>query len=221
MTLARNCLLAVLTCSIAACTVLPPLGPDPASADRPAASCSDISKMRFAKLAYPSETPFSIGGDSPAFDFPGLGISRFEAFELPKVNGSYRLQLRSFFGLLLLGELYPVITFLDEHKQVIGMTDPLRLAPGFPTLFEGAGLDIDIEITPADGARYAIVHTTPDLVKSGPMGAVTTAKVVAAKGGFAVQGSIHPRGGNGYSIGDLKLVIPLPPKFAPPLPPRS
>jgi hypothetical protein len=126
---------------------------------------------RYADLSY--EAIGASGGRrvaiderSGVFDFAAHGRSFFRAFALPAEGGAYRLVVRSE---PVGGRAFiPIVTLLDADKQPIATSGIAAVRRD-----DGSSIDprkegprrLELLIGPASRARYAVIHTSQDLVE--------------------------------------------------------
>ena len=115
-----------------------------------------------------NEATLEISDSSPVFDF-STGRSRFAAVALPPAAAGRRLSLRTFVGPLTTVDgmgghsyLFPVATFLDESRNIVGFSSPENLTAqcygfGCTSTFVGS-----VRIPPT--SRIAVIHTTPSAI---------------------------------------------------------
>lgn len=137
------------------------------------ACCDDPSGFQFNALPQRGFADALLDRASPVFDFQS-GKSPFAAFELPKVDGPYRIRIKSLFDARdggKSGVFYPVVALLDETFIVVQMTglDNLRLEPALATVGGEAGLAVTMPINPAElHGRYLVVFTPAALLGAVP-----------------------------------------------------
>lgn len=129
--------------------------------------CGSFGGMSFEQLSSEHPQSFGLDSTSPAFDFAEYGKSYFKAFELP-VTGPATLVVSSDsfqngYPSRGIAVFYPVVTFLDSNKMVVGSIDWAKAPKEFLQHdVGGAYVRLSGEI-PAN-ARYAIVHTNASYI---------------------------------------------------------
>lgn len=126
--------------------------------------CTDYSSIPVQTLISGRSSDVAVDDSGGAFDFGGNdGKSFMRAFALPPDQQGYMITVRSSsipHNPVITTEQYffcPIVTVLDRNrKPIAGSTlDDMRYQPGG---FRDA-IEVSLNISPAEGARYIIVHT--------------------------------------------------------------
>ncbi|HWY62748.1 MAG TPA: hypothetical protein VNW15_12680 [Rhizomicrobium sp.] len=134
------------------------------------ACCSNFQELTYTKLATGRATGVTIMASDQAYAF-STGISYFKAFELPTLQPKSEIVIESaevispgvgtFF-------FYPLVTFLDNSKQVIATVNQPAQIPVLPASnhlgMTQSTIEFHIALDDYLAARYVIIHTAASLV---------------------------------------------------------
>lgn len=156
--------------------------------------CNDLAAIPYKPLVLGTSVSEKLDRASPVFDF-AEGRSRFLAWQLPPLDKSFTLNMRSVVtpsGLPVTGGFYifsPVAMLLDADFKIIGQQDRGLFFPvpasAFPLRSASLMARIDSSQLPAH-AKYLLVYTTPSIID----GRVTT----TAPGFMPIAGGVLPTG---------------------------
>lgn len=148
--------------------------------------CEDPSRFSYAKLPADGSVDFTIGRDSPVFEFQS-GRSFFHAFQLPALGGPYTLELRSY---VEAGKptrdarvFYPVVAILTDDFLVSRATDLDFLRFDLPMLEQASApaYRLAVPLDPANTReRYLVVFTPAPLLEPRPSTITTPDTAVKA-----------------------------------------
>ncbi|PKP72410.1 MAG: hypothetical protein CVT83_00140 [Alphaproteobacteria bacterium HGW-Alphaproteobacteria-5] len=147
--------------------------------------------MTFAPLGNPSKLVETIGPDDPVFNFGNDGKSYYKAFELPRSDTSYALEVcnytthpgrGSYFRIFL-----PSFVFLNEAKEPT--PDPTHQGPAYANGDEAfIQRYIQFLIKPDSTARYVVIYTSRESQLNGVMATYGRPGVAFAAGLFIPVG---------------------------------
>lgn len=159
----------IVAFGLVACTPNLDVGSSLAAYRSAKSCCADFSQVSYEKLLVRQDAVvFTVGDEDLAFAFPGSGMSRFKAFELPGLDSPYTLVLRSY--LFAAGRpaksgafFFPKMTLLDAGKRGIAETSRQQLTHIKSSIYDEPNsrhrLEVSIAVKPSDNARYLLVHT--------------------------------------------------------------
>lgn len=148
--------------------------------------CEEPSRFPYSKLPADGSVDFTIGRDSPVFEFQS-GRSFFHAFQLPALGGPYTLELRSY---VEAGKptrdarvFYPVVAILTDDFLVSRATDLDFLRFDLPVLEQASAPAYRLSV-PLDATntreRYLVVFTPTPLLEPRPLPVATPDKAAQA-----------------------------------------
>jgi hypothetical protein len=170
-----------------------------AGATGPPATPADPSQFRYEPLPAAGEIDFTIGAQSPTFEFQS-GVSAYRAFRLPAGGGPFYVDVRSFLDgppdPARAHVFYPVIAVLTDDFLVSRSTELEQLRFDLPTLEQTIApayritLGLDPEHT---RERYLVVFTPAQLAAGRQLPAIATPENAAEAARASFLGAA-PRG---------------------------
>lgn len=157
--------------------------------------CHSLAEIRFGQLSSAPDTAVIIDSRSQAYNFAGMSLSYFGAFELPRPAAAMTLRIQSQFiqdaaSPNLRDIFVPVIMLLDQQKNPIHVTDGQIGMSVSEAMISAAGtpyVETRLDLRQFPAARYFIVFTRPELLGDLLMVEVTLPGSVIAAGRAMVQ----------------------------------
>src|SRR5690349_5644106 len=134
--------------------------------------CHSLAEIRFGQLSSDEGTEVIIDSRSPTYNFAGMSLSYFAAFELPRSDSAMTLRIKSRCiqdgaGPTVRDIFIPFIMLLDQQKNPIHFADghigkSVSEAMISPARMPYVEATLDLRQFPA--TRYFVVFTRPELL---------------------------------------------------------
>jgi hypothetical protein len=133
--------------------------------------CHSLAEVRFGQLSSAPDIPVIIDSQSPAYNFAGMSLSYFGAFELPRSAAAMTLRIQSRFiqdgaSPNIRDIFIPVIMLLDQQKNPIHVTDG-QIGKSVSEAMISIGtpyVETTLDLRQFPAARYFVVFTRPELL---------------------------------------------------------
>jgi hypothetical protein len=131
--------------------------------------CDPVGDLDARPLAVNRYTTLVVDRNDLVVELPS-GMSFARAVELPEIPGEYVLQIDSVVNTprmdLFPEAMYPMVTLLDEDREIVSVHSDLPLDYRRPILGPNL-LRIVVTVPEASPARYAVLHTSRERTRYG------------------------------------------------------